>query len=149
MGSKCEWLSGWQRILNSVATTDFSRRNLLSALSPAPHTAAICTAQCPLLFCFFQILRICGWDIAVGTVTRLSRFDSCRSNKCCSSGPSRLSTNILCSILCSPTRAICPVHLILLDWIMLVTFGDKLTPWNFSLCSFLQPPAMDGLHMVT
>lgn len=134
-------------VWTSVATTNFSRRNL-SAVPRAPHATANCTAPCPLLSCFFQILRICGWDIAVGTMTRLraanpsewSQFDFGRSNKFFSSGPSRLPTNTLRSFLSSPIRAICPVHLILLDWIIPVTFGDQLTPWNFSLPSFLQPP---------
>jgi hypothetical protein len=135
-----------------VWTINFSRRNLLSAVSRTPHATANCTASCPLLFCFFQILRICGWDIAFGTVTRLraakpsewSQFDFGRSNKFFSSGPSRLPTNTFSSFLCPPhphpIRVTCPVHLILLDWIILVVFGDKLTPWNFSLCNFLQPP---------
>jgi len=140
IGSKCEWLCGWQCVLNSVVTTNFSRRNLLSALPRAPHTAANCTAQCPLLFYFFQILRICGWDIAIGTVTRLSRFGFGRNNKFFSYGPSRIPTNTFCSFLCSPIRAICPVHLIHLDWITIATSGEKLAPCNFPLCSFLQPP---------
>jgi len=115
IGSICEWLCGRQCFVNRVATTNFSRRNLSSALPRATHATAICTAQCPLLFCFFQVLRICGWDVAVGTVTRLLRFDFGRSNKFFSSGPSRLPTNTLRSFLSSPIRAICPVHLILLD----------------------------------
>jgi hypothetical protein len=54
--------------------------------------------------------------------------------------PSGFSTSILYAFLVSPIRATCPVHLILLDLIILITFGEEYKLWNSSICSFLQYP---------
>ena len=155
-----------------VSTTNFSRRNLLSAVPRAPHVTANCTAPCPLLFCFFQILRICGWDIAVGMVTRLrdakpsewSRFDFGRSNKFFSSGTSRLPTNTLCSFPCPPPHTChmpCPSHPPWLDhpsdiWWQAHNTEFLFMQFSAASCYFfplspkcLPQDAIDCLHIVT
>jgi len=54
-------------------------------------------------------------------------------------------TKILYAFLTFPIRAICPVHLILLDLATLIILGEMYTLCNSSLCSLLQPPATSSL----
>jgi hypothetical protein len=44
--------------------------------------------------------------------------------------------------LISPMRAICPVHIILLDLIAPVISGEVYKLWISSLCSLLRPPTL-------
>jgi hypothetical protein len=54
-------------------------------------------------------------------------------------------TKTLYTCLVAPMRATCPAHLILLELITLVTFGEAYKLWSYSLCSLLQSPATSSL----
>jgi hypothetical protein len=59
--------------------------------------------------------------------------------------PSGFLTKTLCTPLLSPTHATFPVHLILLDLITRITFGEQYRSLSISLCSFLYFPVTSSL----
>ena len=59
--------------------------------------------------------------------------------------PSGFPTKTLCTHLLSPIRAICPAHLILLDFINRTILGEEYRSLSSSLCSFLHSPVTSSL----
>jgi hypothetical protein len=59
--------------------------------------------------------------------------------------PSGFPTNNLYMVLFFPIHATCPVHLILLNLIILIIPGEEYKSCSSSLCSFLHPPVTSSL----
>jgi len=59
--------------------------------------------------------------------------------------PSCFPTKILYAFLISSMCATCPIHLILLDLITLIIFGEVYNLWSTSLYSLLLPPSISSL----
>ena len=57
----------------------------------------------------------------------------------------RFPTKILYIPPLSPTHATCPTHLIILDFITRIIFGDQYRTLSSSLCSFLHSPVTSSL----
>jgi hypothetical protein len=55
--------------------------------------------------------------------------------------PSLFSTNTLYNLFSSPIRVTCPAHIVLLDLICLMIFGNEYNWWISSLCNFFHSPA--------
>jgi len=63
--------------------------------------------------------------------------------------PSRFSTKISYTFLIAPIRATYLAHLILLELITLIIFGEAYKLRRSSLCSLLQPPVTSSLSVPT
>jgi hypothetical protein len=44
------------------------------------------------------------------------------------------------AFLTSPMDSVCSAHVMLLDLVTLIIFGDDYKLWRYSLCNFLHPP---------